>query len=92
MSIVLQQQLTLWFRDLEDAMTGQALNKDNNDMEEAFILYRKSQKLMEMGDALASSVFIYHRNLPLSPVKRAYTFSHSTSFRKDRSRMVRSNS
>jgi hypothetical protein len=50
--LVLQQYLRLWFRDLEDAMATPPPPGDvGEDMEEAFALYRRAKKLVDMGNA-----------------------------------------
>jgi hypothetical protein len=54
--LVMLQQLTLWFRDLEDAMQSPPPQGQEHDWEEAFALYRKAQKLIDMGNAFATSV------------------------------------
>ena len=52
--LVLQQMLRLYFGDLEDAMSVPPPPGDpGNDMEEAFGLYRRANKLVEMGNAFS---------------------------------------
>ena len=52
--LVLQQMLRLYFGDLEDAMSVHPPPGDpGNDMEEAFGLYRRANKLVEMGNAFS---------------------------------------
>ena len=52
--MVVQQQLTLWFRDLEDAMAEPAPEElSEDDIEEAFTLYRKAQKIVGLGNAFS---------------------------------------
>ncbi len=53
--IVLQQHLTLWFRDMKDVMAiPPKPAKEGADMEEAFALYRRAQKLIDMGNAFST--------------------------------------
>lgn len=51
--LVLQQMLRLWFGDLEDAMAAPspAGSQPGDDMEEAFGLYRRANKMADMGNA-----------------------------------------
>jgi len=50
--LVLQQMLRLYFGDLEDAMSvPPPPGEPGNDMEEAFGLYRRANKLVDMGNA-----------------------------------------
>ena len=50
--LVLQQMLRLYFGDLEDAMSVPSPpGEPGNDMEEAFGLYRRANKLVDMGNA-----------------------------------------
>jgi hypothetical protein len=50
--LVLQQMLRLYFGDLEDAMASPPPpGEPGNDMEEAFGLYRRANKLVDMGNA-----------------------------------------
>ena len=52
--LVLQQMLRLYFGDLEDAMSvPPPPGEPGNDMEEAFGLYRRANKLVEMGNAFS---------------------------------------
>jgi hypothetical protein len=52
--LVLQQMLRLYFGDLEDAMSVPPPPEEpGNDMEEAFGLYRRANKLVEMGNAFS---------------------------------------
>ena len=50
--LVLQQMLRLWFGDLEDAMAAPspAGSQPGDDMEEAFGLYRRANKMVDMGN------------------------------------------
>lgn len=65
--LVLQQMLRLWFGDLEDAMQSPApvsaqQGQQGDDMEEAFGLYRRANKLVDMGNAFLRSVPLFHPN------------------------------
>jgi hypothetical protein len=51
--LVLTQQLTLWFRDLEDGMQTPPVDGQEHDLEESFALYRKAGKLIDMGNAFS---------------------------------------
>ncbi|WRT65054.1 uncharacterized protein IL334_001996 [Kwoniella shivajii] len=53
--LVLNQHLTLWFRDLEDTVYILHSTAILDHIEDAFILYRKALKLSEMGDAFLKS-------------------------------------
>ncbi|ORY22446.1 hypothetical protein BCR39DRAFT_473965 [Naematelia encephala] len=57
-STVVQQMLSIWFRDVEDAM--ELPPKGEDQMEEAFVLYRKAQKLLDMGTAFSRCVEPMH--------------------------------
>nr|XP_019005449.1 uncharacterized protein I203_02304 [Kwoniella mangroviensis CBS 8507]OCF68910.1 hypothetical protein I203_02304 [Kwoniella mangroviensis CBS 8507] len=65
--LVLQQQLTLWFRDLEDTILAQSPNNLRLNMEEMFVLYRKSCKLSDMGNAFLKDMK-YVLRFPLPPL------------------------
>lgn len=52
-ALILLQQLTLWFRDLEDAMTSPPPEGVVYEMDEAFALYKRALKLVDMGNAFA---------------------------------------
>ncbi|WWC87193.1 uncharacterized protein L201_002079 [Kwoniella dendrophila CBS 6074] len=65
--LVLQQHLTLWFRDLEDTMLAQTAEELRNNMEELFVLYRKACKLSDMGKAFSKDAS-YILRFPLSPL------------------------
>lgn len=47
------QQLSLWFRDLEDSMSQPGPGAQEDDVEEAFALYRKAQKVIQLGSAFS---------------------------------------
>ncbi|WVR04402.1 hypothetical protein IAU60_001404 [Kwoniella sp. DSM 27419] len=49
--LVLDQHLTLWFRDLEDTVLGWYNTEPRETTEESFALYRMALKLQEMGQA-----------------------------------------
>jgi len=51
--LVVTQQLSLWFRDLEDSMSQPGPGPQEDDVEEAFALYRKAQKIMQLGTAFS---------------------------------------
>lgn len=51
--LVVSQQLSLWFRDLEDSMAQPSQGQTEDDMEEAFALYRKAQKVIQLGTAFS---------------------------------------
>ena len=53
MPLVVSQQLSLWFRDLEDSMAQPGQGSAEDDMEEAFALYRKAQKIIQLGSAFS---------------------------------------
>lgn len=53
MPLVVTQQLSLWFRDLEDSMAQPGPGAPEDDVEEAFGLYRKAQKVIQLGNAFA---------------------------------------
>lgn len=50
------QQLTLWFRDVEDAMRTPSAEAAELGMEEAFVLYRLTAKMLDMGNAFSKYV------------------------------------
>ena len=64
--LVLQQQLRLWFQDLEDAMEV-PVSAEEGDMEEAFALYRRAQKLEDLGKAFARCGLNTSDDLQLMP-------------------------
>jgi hypothetical protein len=51
--LVVTQQLSLWFRDLEDSMAQPGPGSTEDDLEEAFALYRKAQKVIQLANAFA---------------------------------------
>ncbi|WWD07979.1 hypothetical protein V865_006089 [Kwoniella europaea PYCC6329] len=65
--LVLQQHLTLWFRDLEDTILAQTHEALRSNMEEMFVLYRKSCKLSDMGNAFLKEMK-YVLRFPLPPL------------------------
>jgi hypothetical protein len=54
--LVVTQQLSLWFRDLEDSMSHPGSGSAEDEMEEGFALYRKAQKIIQLGNAFARYV------------------------------------
>lgn len=50
-SLVLHQHLSLWIRDLEEAMLSVGSNDSENHLEEALEIYQRAQKLQDMGTA-----------------------------------------
>lgn len=50
-SLVLHQHLSLWIRDLEEAMLSVGMNDSENHLEEALEIYQRAQKLQDMGTA-----------------------------------------
>ncbi len=52
--LVVTQQMLLWFRDLEDAMANAGPGSVEDDLEEAFSLYRKAQKVLQLANAFAT--------------------------------------
>lgn len=50
-SIVLDQHLKLWVRELEEAMSAPAESEAGGDLEEALGIYQRAQKLQQMGIA-----------------------------------------
>jgi hypothetical protein len=53
-ALILLQQLTLWFRDLEDSMESPPPEGVVYEMDEAFALYSRALKLVDMGNAFAT--------------------------------------
>lgn len=51
MSLVLHQHLSLWIRDLEEAMSSIEDSQSDNHLEEALEIYQRAQKLQDMGTA-----------------------------------------
>ncbi|WWC59160.1 uncharacterized protein I303_101708 [Kwoniella dejecticola CBS 10117] len=67
--LVLQQNLTLWFRDLEDtvSITHSALSPQSIDLEDSFALYRVAYKMSDMGAAFLKDAN-HSLRFPLSPL------------------------
>ncbi|WWC67647.1 uncharacterized protein I206_101557 [Kwoniella pini CBS 10737] len=65
--LILQQHLTLWYRDLEDTVIAHSPVGLDLNLEEMFVLYRKARKLSDMGVAFLENEEIALR-FPLSPI------------------------
>lgn len=63
MSVVLHQHLSLWIRDLEEAMSApDSLPSDRNqDLEESLAIYQRAQKLQNIGVAYGMYVRVLCR-------------------------------
>ncbi|WVW78775.1 hypothetical protein I302_100737 [Kwoniella bestiolae CBS 10118] len=72
--LVLRQHLTLWFRDLEDTLLAHSTERFRSDMEELFVLYRKSCKLSDMGKAFIQDTRFILR-FPLPPLFAPLVFA-----------------